>query len=104
MSLVLQMPRGNLETINPRPLVMEIVKQDIDRYSLVISDALRFVLLTYRDHSANYAKAFLACRKHRIDLNVFLEHNRDVFMGQLASFVEQVKDVDYINLFLTNIG
>ncbi len=31
MSLVLQMPRGNLETINPRPLVMEIVKQDIDR-------------------------------------------------------------------------
>lgn len=32
MSLVLQMPRGNLETINPRPLVMEIVRQDIDRY------------------------------------------------------------------------
>lgn len=31
MSLVLQMPRGNLETINPWPLVMEIVKQDIDR-------------------------------------------------------------------------
>ena len=31
MSLVLQMPRGNLETINPRPLVMEIVKQDINR-------------------------------------------------------------------------
>lgn len=33
MSLVLQMPRGNLETINPRPLVMEIVRQDIDRYA-----------------------------------------------------------------------
>lgn len=31
MSLVLQMPRGNLETVNPRPLVMEIVKQDIDQ-------------------------------------------------------------------------
>lgn len=31
MSLVLQMPRGNLETINPRPLVMEIVRQDIER-------------------------------------------------------------------------
>ncbi|KAG6846716.1 hypothetical protein H0H93_012298, partial [Arthromyces matolae] len=30
MSLVLQMPRGNLETINPRPLVMEVVKQDIN--------------------------------------------------------------------------
>lgn len=32
MSLVLQMPRGNLETINPRPLVLEIVKQDIDQW------------------------------------------------------------------------
>lgn len=31
MSLVLQMPRGNLETINPRPLVMNIVRQDIDQ-------------------------------------------------------------------------
>lgn len=34
MSLVLQMPRGNLETINPRPLVMEVVKQDLDQYVL----------------------------------------------------------------------
>jgi len=31
MSLVLQLPRGNLETINPRPLVLEVVKQDLDR-------------------------------------------------------------------------
>ena len=30
MSLVLQMPRGNLETINPRPLVMKVVKADLD--------------------------------------------------------------------------
>lgn len=31
MSLVLQMPRGNLETVYPRPLVLEVVKQDIDQ-------------------------------------------------------------------------
>lgn len=31
MSLVLQMPRGNLETINPRPMVLVVVKQDIKR-------------------------------------------------------------------------
>jgi elongator complex protein 1 len=30
MSLVLQMPRGNLETIYPRPLVMEVLKQSLD--------------------------------------------------------------------------
>ncbi|KAJ8489069.1 hypothetical protein ONZ51_g3188 [Trametes cubensis] len=84
MSLVLQMPRGNLETINPRPMVMEIVKQDID--------------------SGNYGKAFTACRKHRIDLNVFVEHDQEAFIKGIPSFVEQVADVDYINLFLTNLG
>jgi elongator complex protein 1 len=31
MSLVLQMPRGNLETISPRPLVLEVIKQDLDK-------------------------------------------------------------------------
>lgn len=30
MALVLQMPRGNLETIYPRPLVLAVVKQDIE--------------------------------------------------------------------------
>ena len=30
MSLLLQMPRGNLETVNPRPLVLEVVRRDID--------------------------------------------------------------------------
>ena len=30
MSLVLQMPRGNLETINPRPMILRVVQKDID--------------------------------------------------------------------------
>ena len=30
MSLVLQMPRGNLETVNPRPMVMATVNADTD--------------------------------------------------------------------------
>ncbi|KAI0061864.1 IkappaB kinase complex, IKAP component [Artomyces pyxidatus] len=84
MSLVLQMPRGNLETINPRPMVMKVVRRDID--------ALR------------YGKAFLACRKHRIDLNVLFDHDPALFRSNLHLFIEQVEDVDYINLFLTSIG
>jgi len=84
MSLVLQMPRGNLETINPRPLVMKTVKQDID--------------------NRDFVKAFTACRRHRVDLNVFLENNREVFMQSIPLFLEQVSDVDYINLFLTSVG
>ncbi|THH29047.1 hypothetical protein EUX98_g5147 [Antrodiella citrinella] len=84
MSLVLQMPRGNLETINPRPFVMNIVRQDID--------------------SGEFAKAFAACRRHRVDLNVFLEHKRDIFLKSIPQFLDQVSDVDYINLFLTSVG
>lgn len=33
-ALVLQMPRGNLETVFPRPLVLKIVRRDIDAYVL----------------------------------------------------------------------
>ena len=35
-SLVLQMPRGNLETVFPRPLVLKIVRQDLSTYVLAL--------------------------------------------------------------------
>jgi elongator complex protein 1 len=54
--------------------------------------------------SGNYRKAFLACRKHRMDLNLIVEHDGPAFLGALSTFVEQVEEVDYINLFLSNIG
>ncbi|KAJ7198481.1 pol II transcription elongation factor [Mycena pura] len=84
MSVVLQMPRGNLETINPRPLVMQVVRQDLD--------------------ARNYRKAFLSCRKHRIDLNALVEHDQAAFMENLPLFLEQVHEMDHINLFLTGVG
>ncbi|CAK5281923.1 unnamed protein product [Mycena citricolor] len=84
MTLVLQMPRGNLETINPRPLVIQVVHQDLAAHQ--------------------YRKAFLSCRKHRIDLNVLVEHDRAAFIENIPTFLDQVHEVDYINLFLTNIG
>lgn len=84
MSLVLQMPRGNLETINPRPMVMEVVKSDLD--------------------AGLWRKAFMACRKHRIDFSIIVEHNQEVFMASISAFVDQIEDVDYINLFLTSVG
>ncbi|KAF9647728.1 Elongator complex protein 1 [Thelephora ganbajun] len=84
MALVLQMPRGNLETVNPRPLVLEVVRRDVD--------------------SGQWRKAFLSCRKHRIDLNILVEHNPDSFFSDLSKLVEQIDDVDYINLFLTSVG
>ncbi|KAN0081459.1 IKI3 family domain containing protein [Tylopilus felleus] len=84
MSLVLQMPRGNLETINPRPLVIQVIKADLDL--------------------GRWQEAFLSSRKHRIDLSIIVQHNQDAFMAGVSEFVDQVQDVDYINLFLTNVG
>ncbi|KAH9985168.1 IKI3 family-domain-containing protein [Russula vinacea] len=84
MSLVLQMPRGNLETVSPRPMVMAAIHADAD--------------------AGNYRKAFVTCRKHRIDLNVIVDRDPKLFRERLSSFIEQVYDVDYINLFLTNLG
>ena len=55
-------------------------------------------------HSGNYRKAFLACRKHRIDLNFIVDHDHAKFLENIPSFVEQVHEVDYINLLLTGLG
>ena len=63
-----------------------------------------FLMLSVGVDSADYTKAFSACRRHRIDLNVLVDHDREAFMTNLSMFVEQVKDVDYVNLFLTSLG
>ena len=101
MSLVLQMPRGNLETINPRPLVLRVVKQDLESYVRSFTSTGR----PSNNHiSKNYKKAFLACRKHRIDFAIFVEHDPDVFLDNIPLFIDQIDDVDFFNLFLTSLG
>lgn len=55
-------------------------------------------------YSKRYRKAFLACRKHRVDLNVIIDHDPEAFMTGLEQFVEEVHEVDHINLFLAGVG
>ena len=52
------MPRGNLETIYPRVLVLLSVRRDLDQL--------------------HYGNAFLTMRKHRINLNLIYDHNPEV--------------------------
>ncbi|WWD21132.1 hypothetical protein CI109_105613 [Kwoniella shandongensis] len=84
MSLVLQMPRGNLETVYPRALVLAVVKQD------VVAGA--------------YRTAFLTCRKHRLDLNILYDLDPIKFMANLKDFVDQIPEVDYLNLFVSSLN
>lgn len=82
-ALVLQMPRGNLETIYPRALVLAGIRESIS--------------------AKKYKKAFLACRNQRVDLNILHDHAPDEFINDVELFVNQVKKVEYIDLFLSQL-
>ncbi|KAF9995387.1 hypothetical protein BGZ80_001407 [Entomortierella chlamydospora] len=83
VNLVLQMPRGNLETVAPRAMVLSVTRDALDK--------------------CDFRTAFLTCRKHRIDLNILYDHNPKVFMDNVAEFVKQVKEVDHLILFLSSL-
>ncbi|PVD20111.1 hypothetical protein C0Q70_20605 [Pomacea canaliculata] len=81
--LVLQMPRGNLETIHPRALVLSSVRRLLDRYE--------------------YSKALIIMKKHRINLNLIHDHNPQAFLEHVSNFIQQISSVSDLNLFLTEL-
>ena len=83
INLVLQMPRGNLETIAPRALVLSTVRRAID--------------------DKDYISAFISCRKHRIDMNILVDHNPQQFKELISDFIRQVADPEYLNLFISDL-
>jgi elongator complex protein 1 len=83
MKLVLQMPRGNLESIYPRALVLSVVRSSLT--------------------TLDFKTAFVLCRKHRIDMNLIVDHNPESFMGHVRLFIQQVAEVDYLNLFVSSL-
>ena len=83
IKLILQMPRGNLETIMPRLIVLDEIKKDV--------------------LNKEYEKAFLLCRKNKINLNLIYDIDPDMFMKNLEKFLNDVKKEDYLNLFLNSL-
>uniref|UniRef100_A0A672PKG0 Elongator complex protein 1 n=1 Tax=Sinocyclocheilus grahami TaxID=75366 RepID=A0A672PKG0_SINGR len=81
--LILQMPRGNLETIHHRALVLAQLRKWLDR-------------LRFKD-------AFECMRKLRINLNLIYDHNPTVFLDNIEMFLKQIDSINYINLFLTEL-
>lgn len=59
MSLVLQATRGNLETIYPRPMVLQVVKRDVLGQ---VQSCLRYQGGTYADQKQNFKKKPVAER------------------------------------------
>lgn len=83
-SLVLQMPRGNLETIYPRALVLAGVRQSLK--------------------ARDYKTAFVICRAHRVDMNILYDYIPEQFMRDVATFVKQVKKTEHLDLFLSSLS
>uniref|UniRef100_A0AAX7VC62 Elongator complex protein 1 n=1 Tax=Astatotilapia calliptera TaxID=8154 RepID=A0AAX7VC62_ASTCA len=77
--VILQMPRGNLETIHHRALVLAQLRKWLDRY------------------------AFECMRKLRINLNFIYDHNPKAFLENIETFIKQLSSINHINLFLTEL-
>ncbi|EYB95240.1 hypothetical protein Y032_0162g3422 [Ancylostoma ceylanicum] len=83
-SVTMQMPRGNLETIHPRPFVVRVIKQLIDELK--------------------YVEALKEMKKHRIDMNMLVDYKPDVFLSHLGELVNSAKDPDLINLLIAALN
>ncbi|XP_053318021.1 elongator complex protein 1 [Spea bombifrons] len=81
--IILQMPRGNLETIHHRALVLAQIRNWLDNLM--------------------FKEAFVCMRKLRISLNLIYDHNPKVFLENVDLFIKQIDSVNYINLFLTEL-
>ena len=83
LCVVLQMPRGNLETIYPRAMVVAGIRKLID--------------------ALDYRSAFAFCRSQRVDMNILYDHKPQQFLANVDKFLDQLKDVTSIDLFLSSL-
>jgi elongator complex protein 1 len=77
------MPRGNLEGVSPRIMMLKEIIEDIE--------------------NMEYGKAFRLLRTHKIDLNLIYDVNPERFLSNIPKFVAEVKQVDYLNLFINSV-
>ena len=78
------MPRGNLEGIQPRILLLKTVVRLIKK--------------------VRYGKAFKLLRQHKLDINLLYDVDPENFLKSMNKFVKQVKKVDYVNLFVNSLN
>ena len=83
MSIVLQMPRGNLETIYPRAMVVAGIRRLVEE--------------------KDYVQAFSVCRTQRVDMNILYDHRPEQFLSNVGLFLDQLKEIQHIDLFLSSL-
>ena len=83
MSIILQMPRGNLETIYPRAMVLAGIRNAICE--------------------KDYNTAFSRCRTHRVDMNILFDTRPEQFLNNVGVFLDQLAHVTSVDLFLSSL-
>ncbi|XP_066585259.1 elongator complex protein 1 isoform X2 [Prorops nasuta] len=81
--VILQMPRGNLETIQPRALSLHIIGMYLN--------------------NCDYLEAFDLMKKQRINLNLIYDHNPNLFIRNAVQFIESVNNPNWLSLFLSEL-
>ncbi|OQS04776.1 RNA polymerase II elongator complex subunit [Thraustotheca clavata] len=84
--VILQMPRGNIEIVSPRPLLLTLVQHHVQ--------------------AIKYGPALELCRKHRIDMNILVDINPTAFLENLGRLIEDIPErlrSDRLSLFMTNL-
>ena len=84
-TLIIQMPRGNLELISPRALVLPYI----------------MMMIQARD----FRTALDLMRRQRVDMNLIVDLDPAEFLekGGVEQFIGQIEKIDYINLFLSSL-
>ena len=82
-AVVLQLPRGNLETIFPRVLVLSGIRRHI--------------------LNLEYRTAFLACQTHQVDLNLLYDYQPEVFIANVSKFIDKVKKPARVDEFISKL-
>lgn len=81
-AIVMQLPRGNLETLYPRVLILDAAHK----------------LITLDKHH----DAFYLVLKHRLDLNILYDYGPDKFVNNVHAFVDRLSEQD-LAIFLASL-
>ncbi|KAI9223448.1 IKI3 family-domain-containing protein [Blastocladiella britannica] len=81
--LVLQMPRGNLETVYPRPLILDAIVANM--------------------RAGDWKGAFALVWSHRVEMNVLVDTDMARFMGAVPQVIDQLGRPDRVNVLLSSL-
>lgn len=82
-AVILQMPRGNIETIYPRLLVLSGIRHHLKQQ--------------------DYLSAFLASQTHQVDMNILHDYDSETFLANVSKFVDQLQKPSRIDEFLSKL-